>query len=265
MASNYTEWQLQCMNTRTAMPIDDDSGVCNVLTDGSPAEITIYSNDQGTSLSNPLTMTNGVIRFYTTNSVTSVDLSIAMSGGQSLFVNGVTPSQHRIDVNPELYSEQTMVVPFSYSGASETQVDSGFDLPGNAMVKDAYIYVTTVGTGMIMDIGNSGDTDGYLDAVPATTTGYIFGYPTFTNATGNQAYVATDTNLKGDLISYEGAGLVTATAVGNKGLFGLKKFLVSASASDESIVYTNITSSSTAGAGYIFIVYDMAIVPKALA
>ena len=42
-ASNTTEWNIQLINSRTGSIIDDDSGVCNVLTAASPVEITIYS------------------------------------------------------------------------------------------------------------------------------------------------------------------------------------------------------------------------------
>src|SRR3972149_5052846 len=98
MGAKYTEYYVQLVNARTKQPINDDTGVCNVLTVDSPVEITIYSNDDGTAGSNPLTMKDGIIRFWTASTVTSVDLSILTAAGQAVFVENLTPSQHRGEV-----------------------------------------------------------------------------------------------------------------------------------------------------------------------
>src|SRR5574341_2064000 len=82
-----------------AASLDADSGVCNVLTAGSPVELTIYSDQGGTAASNPLTFTDGWIRFYTVATVTSVDLSVLTATGRAVFAKGVVPSQNRIFID----------------------------------------------------------------------------------------------------------------------------------------------------------------------
>ena len=102
MANNgFTEWYMQLYNTRTNRPIDDDSGLYIVLTASTPVRATCYSNDQATSLTLPAAMSNGIIRFFTVNTVTSVDISVLSASGQAYFLEAVTPSQHRINVDPE--------------------------------------------------------------------------------------------------------------------------------------------------------------------
>jgi len=235
MASNYTEWSFQLYDLRLNRPIDDDSGVCNVLTADDPSEVTIYSNDTGTSKSNPTTMSNGEFRFFTDVSTTSVDLSIQTASGQAFFVQGFTPSQHRINVNPEKM-ENCLVVPFQVVGASETVVDTGFDILSNMLVKDVFIHVTTIGTGALLDIGTSTDSDGFLDGIAATTTGYPI--------TALEESSVSGSSLLGALLAPEAS---------NNYARGLHKRANATSGAN--IVYTNTTSSSTAGEGYVYITY----------
>lgn len=235
MASNYSEWYLQLYDLRLNRPIDDDSGVFNVLTADDPSEVTIYSDDKGTSGSNPGTITNGVIRFFTDSSTTSVDLSVQTASGQGFFLQGVTPSNHRINVNPEK-TEGALVVPFQVVGASETVVDTGFDILGNMLVKDVFIHVTTIGTGALLDIGTSTDTDGFLDGIAATTTGYPI--------TALEESSVSGSSLLGALLAPEAS---------NNYARGLHKRANATSGAN--IVYINTTSSSTAGEGYIYVTY----------
>lgn len=235
MASNYKEWYVQLMDGRLNRPIDDDSGVCNVLEAGDPSEVTIYSDANGTSASNPLTMSNGVIRFFTLDTVTSVDLSVLTSQGHSFFLEDISPSNHRIVVWPDNAGLYNLVVPFQVVGASETVVDSGFDILSNMLIRDCFIHVTTLGTGATLDIGTSTDSDGFADGVSAAATGY----PT---TLLEEALVSTS-GLLGALIS-----VATGTNV--------RKLHRRANAtSGANIVYTNTTSSSTAGEGYIYLTY----------
>lgn len=235
MSVGYTEWYFQLFNTRTRQAIDDDAGVCNVLTDGSPAEATIYSDQNGTSASNPMTFSNGVIRFWTTSSVTSLDLSVLTNSGHSFFCESVTPSLHRIDVDPDKFLYK-LVIPYTYSGASETVVDTGFDISASMLIKDIEVDVVTVMTGGVLDIGTSTDSDGFADGVSAATTG-------FPATVLEEALVSTS--------SLFGALLANIT-----GTYARKKHVRANSTSGANIVYTNTTSSSTAGNGYIYLTYD---------
>jgi len=130
MARNqYREYYLQLINSRTMSPIDDDTGVYNVYTVSTPTEATIYSDTNGTSQANPGTISNGIIRFYTASSVLSVDVSILTASGHAIFVEALTPSQHRILVNPDEWKNQKLVIGMTLPGTSATLVDTGFDLP----------------------------------------------------------------------------------------------------------------------------------------
>ena len=84
MATGFRPFYVQLFNTVTRQAIDDDSGVCNVLTDGAPGEVTIYSDDHGgATASNPISFTNGVIQFWTADTTTTVDLSILTSSSRT--------------------------------------------------------------------------------------------------------------------------------------------------------------------------------------
>lgn len=234
-APGYTEWTIDLFNTRTRTYIDDDAGLCNVLTENSPVEITIYSNDRGTSASNPITFTNGNIRFFTADTVTAVDLSILTSNSHAVFAESVAPSNHRIDINPDTIP-QKLILPYVCVGASEAIVDTGFDLAANMLVKDVELDVCTLGTGATLDIGTSTDSDGFADGVAASATGFPL-------TLLEEALVSTSALF--------GALLAMAT-----GTYVRKKHVRANATSGANIVYTNTTSSTTAGNGYIYLLFD---------
>jgi len=234
MASNFVEWYIQLVDGRKMTDIDDDAGVYNVLTEDDPAEITIYSDDRGTSGSNPGTMSNGVIQFWTDSATTAVDISVLTANGHAYFLESVSISDHRIVVMPEK-TEQQLIVPYTFSGASETILDTGFDILANMLVKDVYIHVTAAMTGGVLDIGTSTDSDGFVDGVSAATTGYP--------ATLLEEALVSGSSLHGTLLANLTGGDVR------------KLHKRANSTSGANIVYTNTTSSSTAGAGYIYLTY----------
>lgn len=234
MAVGYIEYYIQLFNTRTRAPIDDDTGICNVLTDGAPTEITLYSDANGTSQANPMTFTNGVIRFWTADTVASVDLSILTANGHSVFAESVTISQHRIDINPDSLVQQ-LIIPYLVVGASEVVVDTGFDIGASMLIKDCFIHCTTVATGATLDIGTSTDPDGFADGVVASTTGYPVTL---------LEEVLTSATIMGALIS------IPLTAD-----YARKLHRRANATSGANIVYSNTTSSSTAGDGYIYFTY----------
>lgn len=233
--SNYKEWYIQLIDGRKNIPIDDDSGVFNVLTAGDPAELTIYADGQGTSASNPGTMTNGVIQFWTASSVTSLDLSVLTANGHAFFLQSVANSDHTIIVWPDTFGQYNLIIPYSYSGASETIVDTGFDLGAKMMVRECFLHTHTLGTGMVLDVGTSTDSDGFLDGVTVDATGYLAA-AVFEEAPGSAHQI----------------GALLASTTGKN----VRKLHIRANAtSGANIVYINTTSSSTAGRGYIILQY----------
>jgi hypothetical protein len=236
MSTGFTEWYFQLFNTRTRKPIDDDSGICNVLTDGSPVEISLYTSGNGqTAASNPITFTNGVINFWTADTVTSLDLTIQTASAHAVFAESVTLSDHRIDIDPDRMV-QKLVIPYTFSGASEAIVDTGFDIFAAMLIKDIELDVFTAMTGGVLDIGTSTDTDGFLDGIAASTTGFPI-------TALEEAIVSTSALF--------GAYLANIT-----GTYVRKKHVRANATSGANIVYTNTTSSSTAGNGYVYLTYD---------
>src|SRR5215472_11233895 len=101
MASNYTEWQLNLWDQRLQRPVSDSTGTAQVLTQGSFAKATIYSDAVGTSATNPMTLANGQIRFFTDVSVTSLDVSFITAGGDAVFLKNIGLGNHRVVVDPD--------------------------------------------------------------------------------------------------------------------------------------------------------------------
>src|SRR3990172_10193183 len=131
--NNLTCWKLQLVDKRKQTQINDDSGVVNVLTAGSPVEATIYSDLKKTAASNPLTFTDGAVTFWTLASVTSVDLSILTANGEALFIEGQTSGEIKVEVDTQK-REQVLIIPFAAS--DNTVTDTGFDLPADMLCED---------------------------------------------------------------------------------------------------------------------------------
>ena len=226
------EWYLQLWNGRLDQPVNDDTGLYNVLTQNDPAEITIYSDASGSSQANPGTMTDGVIRFWTASTVTAVDISVLTANGQAYFLEDITQSNHKVIVNPDM-NEYTLILPYSAVAAS-VSVDTGFTIPSNMIIRDVWLRVTTLGTAARIDVGTSVDRNGFLVEGIADTTGYK---------------VAAE-SLVSNSISGSPGTLFTINQTNSH----VKSGYVRANAtSGASIVYDNITATSLAGAGYIFV------------
>lgn len=237
MGLSLTEWHLYLYERHASgmeTPVADSTGIINILQSGDPSEVTIYSDVNGTTASNPMTFNAGRVRFYAASSTTAIDVSGVTEKGHAFFYQGLTPSNHRIVIDPTRMVHR-MVIPYQVVGASEAIVDTGFDILANMIVTDIELHVTTAGTGATLDIGTSTDSDGFADGVSAATTGY----PT---TLLEEALVSTS-GLFGALIAYP------------TGTYARKKHKRANATSGANIVYTNTTSSSTAGEGYIYLTY----------
>jgi hypothetical protein len=250
MAIAYTEYYVQLINKRTKMPINDDTGKFIVMTASSPVLATIYSDNKGTvpslgvtSVAN--TMTDGIIQFWTATSVTSVDLTIQTAAGQAIFVSGLTPSQHRVEVDTQK-TEQLLIFPYynyiptPYTSASITATASawgnGLSIPANSITKDCFARTFTLGTSQVLNIGISGTPSGLLQAVTAAATGY------HVCQRGLIASAGTATFYLGNL-------LCTITA------FMDTPF---ANAAATALVFNTVTSTTLAAAcGWVYLRYEL--------
>jgi len=233
MASNYVEWYVQLVDMRLNRPIADSTGTCQVLTASSPVKLTIYSDSNGTSATNPVTLANGVARFFTDVATTSCDLSIVTANGHALFLSGITPSLHRANVNPDQVEQVALVAWFST--ASGVVADSLVKIPLASRVLDAYLRVFAPASGAVLDCGTSTAITGYLVGCTVEVTGYRF--------------VDEQTLTLGALGTLLAAPFTTTLGC-------VRRFYTPANAgSGASVVWQNSTAAS-AGTGYIYLKWN---------
>jgi len=254
------EWQFQLVdstkNINTMPTIDDDSGKLMVLTEDTPDSPSVYTDAQGTALTETagiavLTFTNGRVRFWTASTVTALDLCGITADGRTIGLNSVSPDQHMIPVSP-MNSRQLLVVPFGASDNSET--DTGFDLPANCIINslDVKLRVTTIDSTETIDVGilsseANGDANGFITLASVGTSGFVELLPQITGGT-NIDYVST--NYIGALLATSIAG---ADAVATVGGFTTKNYRTDGTA--KSITYTGSAGSDTA-AGYTYLSFQ---------
>jgi len=254
MAANVQEWHFQLWDVQSKTVINDDSAKLIVLTAGAPTAPTIYSDRDGLSaVSNavrtPRSFTDGEVRFWTDKSTTSVDLSIITATGAAYFYKSVSPSRHRLDIDP-FDKSYMLVLPF---GASDnTEVDTGIDLPSGLLVTDAYIKVTTTDASETLDVGllsseSGGDADGFVLATSVANSGYVNQWPVVTGGT-NIDYVVHTAGYG----AYLKQGIAGADAVATVGGFTRRYHATDGTA--KSVTYTGSSGSDTA-AGYIILHY----------
>lgn len=126
-----------------------------------------------------------------------------------------------------------------------SEFDSGYDLPANALVLDAFIYVTDAASGTI-DVGllsseSGGDADGFLDGIDTTTGGLV--YPTIQNTTA-----ATSNTVGAFLAAHRGIKSADTSAV----YASVKKPFLTSSVTAKSISYT---TADAAISGDIYFLY----------
>jgi hypothetical protein len=243
MSVNYTEWFVQLKNVRTRQPINDDSGVYSVMITSTPAEATIYSDDKGTTGSNPGTMTDGIIRFFTASSVTTVDVTFLTANGEPGFISGLTPSQHHFDVDVDRMTSRPLIIPFTISASSSApSIDTGFDLNALHVVKDIKAKITTAGgTGTVLCVGGSSDLSAF-GIFQMSATG--FKYP---------VQILLSTLLANTLAHTQAAGYGLNLLASITSQMGRKEYFAGV-ATNIFIKDGNLTAAT--GAGYIYMILD---------
>jgi len=262
MASNMREWFVQLKNERLDKPIDDDTGVYQVYTAGSPTRQAIF-NSAGTALTQAVafgnfvsrTMTDGILRFFTNATCSSVDVSVLTAGGRAYFLKALAPSQHSKAVDPER-TEFTLVVGTNDSASSTAQRNLGFQAKKGMIIKDVYVKTTTAFVGAAtasnrLNIGVAGDSDALARLLDVSATGY------------HQIKVHSNT---GKIYATQFAGVQLAdwdTSSGQTvmGWF-TRKFYFVPTATQLTIARTTVlsgtmTGTNARGKGYIFFVYGL--------
>lgn len=206
--NNRTEWYLQVIDARTGKPVDDDNGKVQVLTAGAPTNVTVYSGaTDSAAATQPLSLSNGAVQYYTEESVTSVDLSV-VSKGVGAFIQDFTPSDHSVEIDQSGGISQ-IVIPYGATGSSE--VDSGLTIEGPTQILLVRLApVTAAGSGALIDVGTStpDDPDGLIDGVDINSTANnkaAFPATVTSVATGTSTTV---TYMRGDSTNGTGTGYI---------------------------------------------------------
>lgn len=250
MGLNYNEFDVQLINARTGNPIDDDTGVYVVMTAGTPAVATIYGNPYTTTAaSNPGTMTNGRITFYTASSVTTVDISGLTANGEPFFIRSLTLNQHRIEINTDSYGERTLVLPWTISASAVSATTTGFSLNALHVVKEIRVKVTTAGgTSNILNVGNSATLSGLFNAV-ISATGLVRREQFAGAITANPVAATICLTING----WNGVCMLYSSTNGTVP----KPYFAGAATT---IVYKEANQTGATGAGYIYMILDKVVV-----
>jgi hypothetical protein len=256
MGFNRNEFTIQLVDitqgvgTHQAPTAYQVGGTYNVLVAGSPVEVTIYSNDTGTSAaSNPGTISStGLIKFFTASSVTSVDITLYTANGEAKFMQSVGYRNKHQALIDRHERKQLLIIPFAAS--DNVEVDTGFTLVGPVLIEDCYPFVVTVDATETLAVGLDGtttnDPNGLLEAPSVATAGYVECGGAINGGT-NIDY--TDSVTYGVLLaSFINGSDAVAT---NGGVIRIRTMIAEAE-TDANITYTGSAGSDTA-AGYIMI------------
>jgi len=229
-----------------------------VLTAGSTTEATLYSDEIGTGMTNPVTTTvfntSDKIDFYVADTVASADIIIVdTDGGYTLFLDGATQYTRTaiIDETPNIMHHGCI---WWQMTTSSVEQDTGVDLEVGSLVHNVIWEVITVASsGEKADIGvgvagTGEDTDGFLDNITVATAGWYNPREANDAAMGlssaSSAYVFLDNPL---------GALLGTTAAGSLDIDGQRIFwdyYVSSAAQDDLAYVFPVLGGST-GDGYI--------------
>lgn len=245
----YKHMKINLLDMVTGKAIQDAGGKCYVAQAGLAAKQTLYNAD-GTSLANPVSLTNGLMEFWVADTVNTVDLYIQAPKGQALIQKGVTPSgpnEYAVDTSRK---HQLLVIPFAIGDTTATtETDTGFDIPTDAIVQPHMgggIDVLAVDATETIEVGvlsseSGGDADGFYDVLPVDTAGAV--KPEVTVTAGVWASMTFGALL---------ADLTAGTNSDDRGLFNLRQYRCNGTA--KSISYT-LTAGTDTATGFIKIPY----------
>lgn len=215
---------------------------------------TLYNPDSNfASLSNPVSMTNGKVRFAVAGASTigmatipTMDIYGMSANGIAFQIRGATPGLGEIRLDSSRVA-QTLMVPFNIvDTTATTETDTGFDFTQGMVIdpQGCCVNVLAIDATETIEVGllsseSGGDADGFLDVLSVGTLGVIA--PT----------LAATAETLGALLR------VAATADAGTGLVPRQHVINSTAVS---LTYT-LTAGSDTAAGIICIGYSRPIVP----
>lgn len=178
MPTALASFGIQLQNQATNEPIIKAGGTVYVAIAGDAAKATLYDPVTQLPLANPITPVRGRISFAVLASVAAVDLYGVDAEGRAFVRRGVRPgalSEIWLNEDPQ----QVLVIPFAKADVTaNTEIDTGFDLPGDAAVHPMGLGVNvltneasrTIHVGLLSG-ETAGDADGFLAALSLATAG----------------------------------------------------------------------------------------------
>lgn len=171
------KYKMQLVDLLTDEIVQTSGGVVYVAANGDAQKVTLY-NANGSAKSNPVSLNNGSIEFYTADSVAKVDLYIQAPGGQGIVRKNVLPSGDA-SLKYVRSTNSILVIPFAIADTTaNTETTTGFVHPSKGgVLPDVAVEVLTSDSGMTIDVGtlstDSGDADGFIDGISLTSTGIV--------------------------------------------------------------------------------------------
>jgi tetrahydromethanopterin S-methyltransferase subunit F len=258
-AADYKDKQFSLtVNDQRSFNISSDAGQVTtgvqvfVYTAGTKTLATIYSDRKRTTKANPISTaqfaTDSGILFY--GSAASYDLFVVHNDGSGVSALGVTPLQHRVQLDRS-GTHKVVVVPWSAATSANAEVDTGVDLPKDSIVTDVRVQVVTAESSKTLNVGllstgTGGSATGFVNAVSTTTAGY----PALATVTvgSNENYLSAFTY--GTLLGSLKVGVDTAGRTGQTYLPG---YVVTGSNTTRLTYTTSSGAASAAGYFYAFL------------
>lgn len=150
-------FKIGLQSLKSGASISETGGKCYVAVNAATNKATLYNAD-GTAKTNPLSLVNGEIEFWTLDTVPSVDLYIQAPSGHFLTAKNVAASGPTFYTIDKSVARTDMLIPFALvDTAAATETSTGFVLPLNCIVLPASaglsVDVMTLEAGKTIDFG----------------------------------------------------------------------------------------------------------------
>lgn len=244
-------YKIQLASLNTGKNLTDTGGSVCVTAAGSAAKVALVTA-AGASATNPVLLTNGLLEFWTQDTVASVDIYGQTPGGRGFVQKGVVASGNNEIFIDTLRMTAELVVPFALADTTTgTETDTGFALPTNALVdpNSLSVDVLTLESGKTIDVGILSSQSGGVAAglmVGLSLTTAVTVKPAITITAGVDA-----ANTYGSLVSDYTVG----TNTDDRGIAQTKRYRCDGTA--KNISYT-LASTVTVAKGFIRIGYSLA-------
>lgn len=244
-------YKISLTSLNTGVNLTSTGGVCYVTAADSAAKVQLYTA-AGATTTNPVSLTNGMMEFWTADTVATVDIYGQTPGGRGFMQKGIMASGLNELAVSTFARRGELVIPFALADTTTgTETDTGFDLPTNCLVDpfSLAVDVQTLESGKTIDVGilaseSGGDADGFMDGLSLTSAVTVL--PAITATTG-----VLGGNTYGVLVSDYTVG----TNADDRGEIFFKRYRCDGTA--KSISYT-LASTVTVAKGFIHLGYDIA-------